>query len=169
MATFVEPLDCSRRTRSSVQRLLPFVVVPRPSVIESPSTAIAFASAIASTPDRMYQWSVVSAEDMLAALTLLLPGCRYDVVREPGWPVTLLGVLPNATVTARLVIGASAKVSASDQTAWPCAIVTDARPAKTRARSVAVSMVLFTGLALHTATWAALMVTGPFPNSFENR
>src|SRR4029078_6688220 len=86
----------------------------------------------------------------------------------PGWPVTLLGVLPNATVTDRLLTGASVKVSGSDQRAWPCAMVTDALPEKTSALSVVVSIVLLTGFALHTATWAALMVTGPLPNSFEN-
>src|SRR5215471_11441625 len=151
-ATFVMPPDCSRRARSSGQRSLPFVVDPRPSVIESPRIAIAFADAMVSTPDTTYQWSAVSAEDMLAALTLLLPDCRYEVVREPGWPVTLLGVLPKATVTARLLSGASVKLSASDQTACPWAMVTDAPPENVRARSVEVSIVLLTGLAVQTAT-----------------
>ena len=71
------------------------------------------------------------------------------MVREPGWPVTLLGVPPNATVTDRLLSGARAKVTGSDQTAWPWAMVTDALPENASALSVAVSMVLLTGIALH--------------------
>ena len=73
---------------------------------------------------------------------------------------------PGSQVTSES--GASVKLIGSDRRAWPCAIVTDALPEKARARSVVVSMVLLTGFALQTATWAALIVTGPLPNSFEN-
>src|SRR3954471_8755311 len=167
----VVPLALSRLARSSGQRLLAFVVEPRPSVMESPSTTmpLADASAMTSIPDRMYQSSACIADDMLAALTVLLPVCSKLVVRDPGCPVTLLGVVPNATVTDRLLSAARLKSSASDQTAWFWGIVTDGIPENASALSVAVSMVLSTGLALHTATCAALMVTDPLPNSFEKR
>jgi hypothetical protein len=39
---------------------------------------------------------------MLAALTVLLLLCRYDVVREPEWPQTWLGTLPKAVVMVML-------------------------------------------------------------------
>src|SRR6478735_11606687 len=76
IATLVLPAELRRLAKSSGQRLLPLVVEPRPSVIESPSATTALASVMVSRPERMYQWSVVSAEDMLAALTLLLADCR---------------------------------------------------------------------------------------------
>ena len=50
-----------------------------------------------------------------------------------------------------------------------CGIVTDAMPENASALSVAVSIVLSTGFAGQTATWAALIVTEPLPNSFEKR
>src|SRR5262249_10924220 len=57
----------------------------------------------------------------------------------------------------------------SDQTSWPWAMVTDAAPENASGLSVAVSMVLSTaGAALHNATCAALMVTGPLPERLEN-
>ena len=45
---------------------------------------------------------------MFAALTDT-PACSYEVVRDPGWPVTLVGTLPNAVVIARLLSAASGK------------------------------------------------------------
>src|SRR4051794_10850733 len=97
---------------------------------------------------------------MLAALTSLLPGCRYEVVREPAWPVRLAGTLPKAVVIETLEPAAAVKATGSDHSSAPCAMVTDAAPRKVRATLVAGSMVLSTaGVALHSATRAALMVT----------
>ena len=82
------------------------------------------------------------------------PACSYEVVRDPGWPVTLLGTLPNAMVIARLLSAASVKSTGSDQTAAPVAIVVAAVPENDSALSVLVSMVLLTGVAGQTATCA---------------
>src|SRR5262245_25769068 len=99
------------------------------------------------------------ADVMLAALTLLLAVCRYDVVLDPECPVTLVGtLLPKAVVMEMLACGASVKVIGSDQTSWPCAMVTDAAPEKASALSVAVSIVLSTAVAaLQSAMCAALI------------
>ena len=65
--------------------------------------------------------------------------------------------------------GATVKVTGSDQTSLPCAIVTDAVPEKASALSVVVSMVLSTrGAALQIAMCAELMVTEALPNRLEN-
>ena len=62
---------------------------------------------------------MVAAEYMLAAATAS-PLCRYDVVREPGWPVTLLGVdEENLTETARTKAGATARSTVSDTASTP--------------------------------------------------
>ena len=81
----------SRFARLSGQRSLPSVVEPRPSVIESPSvtTVLLDASAKTSTPVIMYQWAVVDAPDMFAAVTTL-PDLINEVVREPGWPLMVV-------------------------------------------------------------------------------
>src|SRR5438270_11905773 len=105
---------------------------------------------------------------MFAALTDT-PACSYEVVRDPGWPVTLVGTLPNAVVIARLLSAASGKSTGSDQTAAPVAIVVVAVPENDSAVSLLVSMVLLTGIAGQTATCAWLIVTGPSPNPFEKR
>src|SRR4029077_4143739 len=85
-----------RRARLSGQRSLPSVVEPRPSVMESPSvtTPLLRLSAKTSTPVMMYQWAVLAAPAMFAALTALVAR-RNDVVREPGWPLMVVAdILP---------------------------------------------------------------------------
>src|SRR5689334_12657107 len=153
----VAALACRRSARISVQRLLPLVSEPRPSVIESPMMATAFddAGAITSMPEMKYQWSVFPAEAIAAADTSVLPACTYDVVREPACAVRLLGTLPSAIVIVTFESGASAKSSGSDHTSMPCGMVTDAFPEKASALSVAVSIVLSASpVALQIATCA---------------
>src|SRR6185369_14793133 len=86
----VAPFARSRRARSSGQRLLPLVVDPRPSVIESPNV-ISVPPGVEMNALRFmikYQCSVVTGDAKLAAETTL-PVLMYEVVRDPGWPVTL--------------------------------------------------------------------------------
>src|SRR5258707_15831595 len=87
----VGALVARRRARLSGQRLLPSVVEPRPSVMESPrvTTPLLEVSARTSTPVMIYQWAVVAAPVMLAAETALLPRIN-EVVREPGWPLMVV-------------------------------------------------------------------------------
>ena len=87
----VGALVMSRCASTSGQRLLPSVVEPRPSVMESPSTTMDLLalSAITSTPVMTYQCCVVDAPVMLAAVTTL-PDWMNEVVREPGWPLMVV-------------------------------------------------------------------------------
>ena len=92
-----------------------------------------------------------------------------ESVLEPECPVTWLGTVPKAVVMVTLPSGGTVKVTGSDQTSLPCAMVTVAVPEKARAVSVDVSMVLSTrGVALQSAMCADLMVTEPLPNRLEN-
>src|SRR5262249_30703881 len=84
------------------------------------------------------------AKVMFAALTDT-PACSYEVVRDPGWPVTLAGTLPNAVVIARLLSGARGKSIGSDHTAMPAAIVADGVPEKASALVLGVAVVLVAG------------------------
>ena len=77
----------------------------------------------------------------------------YEVVRDPECSVRLLGTVPRASVIVTLASAGIVKSIGSDQTSLPCAIVTDALPAKDSALSVVVSMLLSTaGAALQSAT-----------------
>src|SRR5262249_44103300 len=106
---------------------------------------------------------------MLAAVTLVLAVCRYEVVLDPECPTTLLGTLPKAVVMVMLPWFATVKSIGSDQTSCPAAIVTEATPEKARALSVEVSMVLSTaGDARQSAMCADTIVTGPLPPRLEN-
>ena len=66
---------CNRAERTSVQRFSPSVVVPRPSVIESPIATMpwAEASAITSIAEMKNQRTALVAEAMSAASTVVLP------------------------------------------------------------------------------------------------
>src|SRR5215831_4322551 len=106
---------------------------------------------------------------MLAAVTLVLPVCRYDVVRAPECPTTELGTVPKAVVMVMLPWFGTVKAIGSDQTSLFAAIVTDAVPEKASALSVDASIVLSTaGEALQSAMCAELTVTEPLPPKFEN-
>src|SRR5262245_20836494 len=94
------------------------------------------------------------------------PATRYDVVREPGWPVMPPGAVPNAIVTAIFVSGGSVNANGSENTAWPAGIVTQPAPAKVSAVSLAASIAL---PEVERATCTAAIVTGPSPNSFDRR
>src|SRR5258708_21872146 len=80
-----------RLARLSGQRLLPSVVEPRPSVMESPrvTTPLLELSASTSTPVMMYQWAVLAAPAMFAAFTALVARMN-EVVREPGCPLIVV-------------------------------------------------------------------------------
>src|SRR6185312_5649474 len=145
---------CRRAARMSVQRSLPSVSVPRPSVIESPMATMprADASAMTSITEMKNQRAALVADVMLAAFTVVLLLWKYDVVRDPECWVSVLGTLPSARVMVTLPSAGSAKSIGSDQTSLPAAIVTVSIPENIRALSVAVSMVLSTsGVALHSA------------------
>src|SRR5262245_37105986 len=96
----------------------------------------------------------------------MLPVARYDVVRDPGWPVMLAGAAPNAIVTATFVSGDRLNANGSENTAWPAGIVRQVAPPNVSAVSVAASMAL---PLVDRATCTAFIVTGPSPNSFDRR
>src|SRR6185436_5101699 len=107
----------------------------------------------------------MTAPLMLAALTMF-PVPMNEFVREPGWPVMPVGVAPKAIVIATLPSAGTAKSNGSENTAWFCAMVTDAAPENVTALSVAMLMEL---PVVASATWTAFIVTGPEPNSFDRR
>ena len=75
-------------------------------------------------PRRTYQWSVVTASAKSSSDDGESVN-RYEVVREPGWPVTVIGeVCPNRMVTATSACGGSRNPTGSDTAVAPGAIVT---------------------------------------------
>ena len=152
------PAAASRR--SSGQRSLPFVVEPRPSVIESPSTTTPFADASGHHVDARQDVPVIGGlrgrghvrgADGDAAGLLVPGGARSRVAGD------VAGHGAERGGDARLLSGASVKSTGSDQTALPCAIVDRRRSRRTPAPvSVAGVDRAVDRVAGQTATCAAI-------------
>src|SRR6185436_8660300 len=165
-ATFaVAELPRNRWASRFGQRSFLFVVEPRPSVIESPSTTIADARASAHTsrPLSTYQWSTVTAPGRSAA-PATFPAWRNDVVREPGWPVRAGGTDAKCTLTARFTNAVTSNATASDTICAPRGTVTEAAPSKLSAWSLAASMA---APPFDRATRTESTVRSPSPYAFE--
>ena len=87
-----------RERRRSGQRLLAFVVLPRPSVMLSPimEREVEVEERRPWIVERRYQWfvGVVSGRSWRSGWETWLPGERKVVVRLPGWPVMEWPVWP---------------------------------------------------------------------------
>ena len=135
------PRDRIRSSSWSGQRSFPLVVEPRPSVSESPRMTAAAAAENPSRAPRRYQWSTGTAPGSRGSATCS-PKVRYDVVRDPGCPVTPPAACCPAAryiVTVTLTAAATGKSTGSETASSPAGTTTPGRPAKVTARDVPAS------------------------------
>lgn len=167
--------DCRRAASWSGQRSLPLVVLPRPSVMLSPTMTREpnRDGSHASMPVRKYQWSVfwVSLPLAMSAAPARLPGPMWLVVRLPGWPVMRLVVCPSARymVTVRTCWAARVMFTGSEKTTAPLGTVKEGLPEKVTFWRVSGSMALAPAAPLAgRATVTAVMGRSEPPKTLLN-
>ena len=155
-----------RRARTFGQRSFWFVVDPRPSVIESPITTIAADLGFAPTSiePNTYQWSTATAFGIVGAETAS-PTSMNDVVREPGWPVTFVGIDVIWMLTLRFSKGVTANGTSSERMNVPGWITTEEEPLNCRTVSLSGSMA---SAPVERAMCAEAIVRGASPYPLEN-
>ena len=142
------------------------VTEPRPSVMEFPRIATAAAEFGVQTSIVLmaYQCDIVSIT-LKAAAVSCLPVTRYEVVRDPGCPVTVEEVWPKYMVIATFILGVRLNAIGSEITDVSAFMVTDALPLNFNCFKVDALMVL---LPVETAIVAEFIVQAPVLKLLEN-